>query len=116
MREVDIDGTKLHFARNEKEWREEIEKRYYYDTKYHTIHHIIEVGNTPLLRLCVENGVKIPMGLHIKQKSTSLDERITFQKIIRDMTDKDVWRVLHQIKAVSMVDPRCTKLVGEQLK
>jgi len=112
MREVDIDGTKLHFAKNEKEWRKEIEKKYPY-VGANEIHHIVEVGRVPKLRYCVENGVKIPKGIHIKQKSLDYEERVWFQKFIRSITEKDIWTVLKKIEMVSRTDPKLTKLVGD---
>ena len=115
MRELTIQGITLHFARTEKEWKKEIDKRYDYDTLNKSYHHVVERDEAPILKLCIENGVKIPMGIHLMQKSTDMERRIRFQKIIREMVEKDVWNVLQTIKKYSRLDPRCRKLVGEQM-
>jgi len=114
-KEIEVGGIKLHFARNEAEWKKEIDKRYDYDTKYYDYHHVVSRSKAPILKLCIENGVKIPRALHIPEKSLDLAERIKFHKYIRLMVDSKTWGILRTIYQVSKVDPRCKKLVGEQL-
>lgn len=115
MKEIEVLGLKLHFARNEREWKREIDKKYDYDTKYYERHHIIEVGKCEKLRYCVENGIKIQRDIHLMQKSLDYEVRVRFQKLVRMMTDPKIWEVLHKIRDYSRISPKSDELVGEQV-
>jgi len=81
MKLIKIGNKTYRLANNLNEWRKEVRKLWW--NREGEPHHIM--GRWGILKHLVENGIIISPEIHRKEKSKSLEERIEFHKLIRDL-------------------------------
>ena len=87
---------KVTKATKDKRWREEVSSSssFFPGEFRYDYHHI--GGRTGCLRWMVENGVMIPRGLHMREKSTNHEDRIEFHGQIQKFSQSDKGKSFNQ--------------------
>lgn len=92
MREITFRTNKYHVAQTPKELKEATQASY---QPGFTAHHIF--GRVGILSMTVENILYVSRWVHGMQKSTSMDDRKTFEMYVKNAIGEELWKNLKEL-------------------